>query len=592
MTGPLRDLSLRLSLVRRALATSPEPLHSPLGIIFRPEKGEDHVARWRAHAEAAREGRTFSPATLYVHVPFCARVCTYCLLSAVRTPGKEAVERYVRALRAQIDLYEPIVRGLPFGSIHVGGGTPTLLDERSLDALFTDLARLPRSETAQIGVEAHPATSTPGRLAVLRKHGVHRLSFGVETMTPLVLERVNRADQTEPRVRAAISEARKQGFSINIDLLSGLPGETLESWTATVKKTLSLAPDSLSVNRFLGEGSLLSSHGYAPTDAENKLADAMLLAADAMIREASPPRWPEEPLSRPGFGTQYVWDRSDSARGYFQEDMIGPVSTLAIGHGALGHVYGQGFSVPAGTIADYESRLGRGEPPDMLVCPTDERFEMAFFVADQAARGRLTRGLFSRIFKRDLGSVFREEVEFLIKASLLVEEGDALRKPARLDFQTAHLLAFLLRNGPSLAVEVRALEKATLEEEGSREVTIPLSEGDGPEAFFDRIPAETKAITIDVGSGVSGDLATRIAGLASEKGVRVTARGSAHRAIAEYSHVAEEVPPSMLWVRIAIRAAQASRGEQRLLRVRRPSPIGQQNEAQDDADPGAPRRQA
>ena len=98
-------------LVRRALALSPEPLHAPLGLVFRPEPGEAHLRAWTEHAARVAEGRAFAPATLYVHVPFCARVCTYCLLSAVRTPGKEAVAAYVTALRRQIALFEPIVRG-------------------------------------------------------------------------------------------------------------------------------------------------------------------------------------------------------------------------------------------------------------------------------------------------------------------------------------------------------------------------------------------------------------------------------------------------------------------------------------------------
>ena len=143
MIGTPRELAARLLLVRRVLDLSPEPLHPPLGLVFRPEPGEAHLRAWSDHAARVAEGKAFAPATLYVHIPFCARVCTYCLLSAVRTPGKEAVSAYVGAIRRQIAMMEPIVRGLRFGSIHVGGGTPTLLDERQLDDLFTDLGRLP-----------------------------------------------------------------------------------------------------------------------------------------------------------------------------------------------------------------------------------------------------------------------------------------------------------------------------------------------------------------------------------------------------------------------------------------------------------------
>lgn len=569
MIGTPRELAARLALVRRALELSPEPLHAPLGLVFRPEGGEAHVQAWAEHAARAAAGAAFAPATLYVNVPFCARVCTYCLLSAVRTPGKDAVAAYVAALRRQIAMFEPLVRSLRFGSIHVGGGTPTLLDEGQLDGLLSDLSRLPRAEGMQIGVEAHPATATRGRLAVLRRHGVHRLSFGVETFTPAVLRNVNREDQTEARVRAAVAEAQRLGFSVNVDLLAGLPGETADSWDETVRKALELQPDSLSVNRFLGEGSSLAAFGYGPDREENSRADAMLLAADARIREIFPPRWPEDPLARPGFGTQYVWDHSEAARPYFQDDMIGPVSTLGLGHGALGHIHGRCFSVPAGTFSEYTQILSRGAPPRMLVCPVDERFEEAFFVAEQACRGQLSRAAFARVFGVDLAAAFPREIDFLLRAGLLTARGDRVAKPPRLDFQVMHLLAFLLRDGKTLAAQVRALDSARLDRRGEAGEAVSLARGGEVDALVERYAAEgARVLRLDVGEGLDGETATRLAALAARKGLSVEVRGDDRRALREYDLVREEMPPSMLWVRIAIRAAQAARGEERLVVAR------------------------
>lgn len=121
---------------------------------------------------------------------------------------------------------------------------------------------------------------------------------------------------------------------------------------------------------------------------------------------------------------------------------------------------------------------------------------------------------------------------------------------------------------------------------------MPLVAGASPEAVLDQISPETKAITLDVGSGVDGETATRIAEISAKKKLSITVRGDDRRALREYAHVPEEVPPSMIWVRIAIRAAQASRGEQRLLRLRRkdPTPPAPMT-AQDEANPGHPRRQ-
>jgi coproporphyrinogen III oxidase-like Fe-S oxidoreductase len=551
------ELEGRLALVRTAIDRTLEPLDVPLGIVFRPLDGDEHLRAWSERAARAQRGDAFAPATLYVHVPFCARVCTYCLLSAVRTPGKDAVAAYVGALRRQIALYEPIVRGLRFGSLHLGGGTPTLLDEAQLDRLFTDLSRLPLAENARIGVEAHPATSTPGRLGVLRKHGVHRVSFGVETLTPEVLRNVNREDQNDARVRAAVNEARRLGFTINIDLLAGLPGETEESWRETVAKTITLEPDSLSVNRFLGENSSLDRFGFAPDDDENRRVDRMLMDADVRIRELAPPRWPEEALARPGFGTQYGWERGESARRYFQDDMIGPVSTLAIGHGALGHVYGRHFSVAAGSIADYVAALDRGAPPAMLASPIDERFEMAFFAADHACRGTLSLRTFHGIFRQDLRGVFPHELAFLLERGLLTAKGDRLSKPARADFQLLHLLAFFLRDSASLERDIAKLaERVSVR----RSALVTLRRGGDVGSIF-TTPDAPRAV--EVADGLDGATATALASAAKEHGVALDVQGDDRRTLRQYEAIGAELPPSMLWVRIAIRASQASRGEQR-----------------------------
>jgi oxygen-independent coproporphyrinogen-3 oxidase len=500
MSAQPSELRRRLELVRAVLERTPDPLDVPLGVRFTPLDGEAHVAATTAFAERARAGRIFAGATLYVHVPFCARVCTYCLLSSARTPGKAPVDAYVAALRQQIALVEPLVRGLRFSSIHVGGGTPTLLSEAQLDGLLGDLARFERTETCQIGVEAHPATATPAKLELLARHGVHRVSFGVESFTPEVLRAVHREDQTAERVRAAVLAARRAGLSINVDMLAGLPSETRESFDDSMREALALEPDSMSVNRFLAENSPLERLGYAPDDAENRLADAMLMAADRRIRETSSLRWPERPLARAGFGTQYVWDRSDRARSYFQDDMIGPASTIALGHGALGHLHAGAFSIPAGTHEDYVAALEAGRAPAMLASAVTPRFEMAFFFADHAVRGDLSLARFAEVFGGDARRAFGPELAFLAAEGLLRIDDDRVVKPPNPSFQVTHLFAFLLRRADHLAADLAALDAA---------------------------PAAPRSA-----------------------------------ALAQYDAVRDELPPSLLWCRLAIRAAQSVRGAQ------------------------------
>ena len=297
----------------------------------------------------------------------------------------------------------------------------------------------------------------------------------------------------------------------------------------------------MSVNRFLGENSLLARFGFGPGPEETRRVSAMLLRADALIRERSSPRWPEEPLALPGFGTQYVWDRSGGARRYFQDDVIGPVSTLAIGHGALGHVHARHFSVSAGSFESYVESLTRGEHPAMLECAVDARFEMAFFAADQASRGALGLRDFQRAFGMKLGHAFPDETRFLLERGLLVLDGDRVRKPADLSFQMTHLLAFLLSDAPTLRARLERLAPRAAER-----------------------PAETaEVVRVDVGSGLDAEAATELASREASSGRRLGIVDDGRRPISQYAGIAVELPPSMLWVRLAVRAAQAGRGEQR-----------------------------
>ena len=484
------DLEQRLARISSVLARSADPLHAPFAVEYRELDGESYLRQWEAAPP-----RAAGAAVLYVHIPFCARVCSYCLLSASNAPGKAQLEAYVAALRRQIALFAPVARNLSFSSLHIGGGTPTLLGEQQLDELLADLSVFSRADGFQIGVEAHPATASAGKLGVLQRHGVDRVSFGVETFTPAVLRAVNRADQTAERVASAVAAAKQCELAVNLDLLAGLPGEDEASFAETVRLALALEPDSMSVNRFLAENSPLAGDGYRPSDADARRADRMLLDADRIIRERRPPRWPDRPLGVPGYGTQYVWHRDEKARPYFQQDMIGPSSTLAFGQGGMGHLFGRFYSITAGTFTDYIAALAAGRPPAMLVSAVTARFEAAFFVADRVCRDSLSLEDFASLFRVDLRHAFGRELDFLLARGLLAVSNGRLHKPLNRRFQVTHLLAFL-------ALEDDAIERALA----------------GVDAGTPPAPV-----------------------------------------LQQYDLIEEELPPTLLWCRMAIRASQAMR---------------------------------
>jgi coproporphyrinogen III oxidase-like Fe-S oxidoreductase len=490
---------------------------------------------------------------LYVHVPFCARVCSYCLLSARRTPARTGIAAYAEALTREVSLLAERTHHAPISTVHVGGGTPTLLSPDEIDLVFRSITeRFARTPDASMGIEAHPATSTRARLDAFVRHGAERVSFGVETFTDDVLRAVNRTDQSLDDVRNAVTQARAAGFSaVNLDLLAGLPGETLDSFLRTVREALALEPDSLSVNRYLVEQSPLAAFGYAPDADACARTDAMLLAADEVIHRERPPTMPSTRLSAPAYGAQYVWDRSNRARSYFQQDMIGPATVLTLGHGALGHLHGGAFWTTAGTPNDYVRALRENRSPDVLVWPAPPRFEAAFYVMDRAARGTLSARAFANVFRVPMARVFGAELAYLVTQGLLTCEGDRWAKPPSRRFHALHLLCFLMGDEAPRATmpTPTMLHGSTLHiDDRTRDTDLTRALSDGASVHV----TTTKPLSAERARALLRVVGTERAG------ARVSTDAGNHW-LAQYHDVEAEFPPSLVWCRLAMRAVETAR---------------------------------
>lgn len=173
---------------------------------------------------------------LYTHIPYCAGKCAYCAFySSPRPPGRDEVRDFVRALAAEF-ARQPSRKVRTW---YVGGGTPSLLGPDGFRFFAGEF--LPLADTSALEewtVEANPASTTPELLETLRRIGVTRLSFGVQSFDDGVLRRAGRAHGSA-RVREVLRAAKAAGFDdIGIDLIAGLPGDTASSWRATLEETL------------------------------------------------------------------------------------------------------------------------------------------------------------------------------------------------------------------------------------------------------------------------------------------------------------------------------------------------------------------
>jgi putative oxygen-independent coproporphyrinogen III oxidase len=185
-------------------------------------------------------------AGIYVHVPFCLTRCGYCDFNAYAGLDHLA-PRYLRAVEAEATLSAPPWDGAVVESVFLGGGTPTMQTPADLAALLRHTrATFDVADDAEITTEANPDSVDEPKLGALLEAGYGRLSMGAQSFDPAVLASLERIHQPES-VRRAFDAARRAGYeNVNLDLIYGAEGETLESWEATLRETTALAPEHIS----------------------------------------------------------------------------------------------------------------------------------------------------------------------------------------------------------------------------------------------------------------------------------------------------------------------------------------------------------
>jgi oxygen-independent coproporphyrinogen-3 oxidase len=203
-----------------------------------------------AHAALDRPPRHNAPLGVYVHIPFCRKRCHFCYFKVYTDKDSSEIEHYLDAVTRELTLYSGkqfIGRRKP-SFIYFGGGTPSYISTRQLGRLVDAMKRLlPWDEAQEITFECEPGTITERKLEILREMGVTRLSLGVENFDEHILEANGRAHGAR-EIDRSYQFARSIGFSqINIDLIAGMMGETDANWRECVRRTLELAPDSVTI---------------------------------------------------------------------------------------------------------------------------------------------------------------------------------------------------------------------------------------------------------------------------------------------------------------------------------------------------------
>lgn len=276
---------------------------------------KENVQSRRAGSNIQRP-KTAAVRHIYVHIPFCARICPYCAFYKERADSSqtqrfcEALLREVETVAGKLEPARPRAGGfrLEPDTIFFGGGTPTALTTSQLEFLLAGLReRLDLSRLIEWTVEANPGSVSPRKAAVLRQMGVNRISLGVQSWDDELLKLLGR-EHNAPQAEASFQIFREAGFTnVSIDLMFGLPGQTLAQWEADLEKTIALRPDHISTYCLTYEEDteffLRHANGEFREDPES---DARFLeSAMRMLEAAGFEHYEISNYARPGFASAH-----------------------------------------------------------------------------------------------------------------------------------------------------------------------------------------------------------------------------------------------------------------------------------------------
>ena len=391
------------------------------------------MAAGKAAADGARRWG------LYVHLPFCRQKCFYCdFPSYAGQEGRMAV--YVEALLGELAREGAPLRAAwgPPRTVYLGGGTPTALPpalmERLLAGLREFLAAAP--DALEFTCECNPGTVDAAYLSLLRAGGVNRLSLGVQTFDDALLRRIGRI-HTAAEVCAAVRQARAAGFrNLSLDLMYGLPGQTLAGLEMSVQQALALAPQHISIYGLQVEEGTPFARAQAagqlalPTEEESEVMYDYMTAA---LPAAGYARYEISNFARPGFESRHNL-------GYWQD-----VPYLGIGAAAHSYLGGQRYENPRG-IEEYLAALrtdGRARREEEPLTRATSMEEFAF-LALRTARG-IDRARFAARFGCELASVYADAIARMRARGFLEEDAQGVRlTPLGMKYGNWVFEAFLL----------------------------------------------------------------------------------------------------------------------------------------------------
>ncbi len=359
------------------------------------------------------ENKSHDPKALYVHIPFCDKICSFCPFNKV-LKKESLVEKYIEALKREINAYAQTkyVKTSHFGAVNFGGGTPTSLKaEQLVDIIMFIKEKLNVDSDAFISVEGSPSNFVEEKLEALYKTGVNRVSFGVQTFNKELGELMELPQSTSRSIKI-LEYARKVGYNnICIDLIYNLPGQSLRDWEEDIQKAIDMGIDHITLFSLCMvpgtklQGSIVKGEVPSPGD-QNDEIDKFVVGRD-MLRKAGYIQYSIWDFAKPGKidrGVQIYYNK--------QGDLFGT------GPAAFGYI-NQYMYINKGSITDYVKATENGELPILVGKNSTIEDQMRGMISKSLRNYQLDKVHFKELFGSNPEDVYKKEFDELLENGLV-----------------------------------------------------------------------------------------------------------------------------------------------------------------------------
>ena len=419
----LSDTASTRALLEKYDRPGPRYTSYPTAVEFHDGVGDRQYRQRLALVDADAQ----QPLSAYVHLPFCEARCAFCGCNVIITPHREVAAQYLDVLDQEIAL---LATALPqrrqVAQMHWGGGTPTYYEGDQLARVFDRIRRhFTFTPDAELGIEIDPRVTSSAQLRRLRVLGFNRLSMGVQDFDPQVQQAINR-EQSYELTAALIAEARAAGFtSINVDLIYGLPFQTIESFAETLQQILVLRPDRVAAYSFAFVPWMRAHMKALATEALPSASlklELLALTIDAFVG-AGYLQIGMDHFALPTDDLGQAAERGELHRNFMGYTVQKTPDLVAVGVSGIGEVHGA-FVQNTKKLTEYYAAIGAGR------FAVDRGYEMSL---DDRLRRHVISGLMCNFridikrieaeFAVDFGAYFREELAELTAAHSPATDG-------------------------------------------------------------------------------------------------------------------------------------------------------------------------